>query len=72
MDVFKSLSNLEYPQIKEFLTFQIREKYGIEGSLINDLIAICCCPLCALIQSSRQVTYIQLLVISTPQDLSPT
>jgi Cys-rich protein (TIGR01571 family) len=34
---------------------RIREKYGIEGSLVNDLLAICCCPLCAMIQSARQV-----------------
>jgi len=33
----------------------IREKYGIEGSLINDLLAICCCPLCALVQEAQQI-----------------
>lgn len=32
----------------------IREKYGIEGSLFNDLFAICCCPLCALVQETQQ------------------
>ncbi|XP_063690208.1 uncharacterized protein LOC134822868 [Bolinopsis microptera] len=34
---------------------RIREKYGIEGSLVMDLVSVLCCPLCALVQSARQV-----------------
>lgn len=34
---------------------KIREKYGIAGSLINDLICHCCCPLCALVQESQEL-----------------
>lgn len=34
---------------------RIREKYGIEGSLFNDLMIVCCCPLCAMVQGARQV-----------------
>ena len=33
----------------------IREAHGIEGSLFNDLFAICCCGLCALVQEAQQV-----------------
>jgi len=32
----------------------IREKHNIEGSLFNDLMAICCCGLCALVQEAQQ------------------
>ena len=33
----------------------MREKYGIDGSLFNDIICHCFCPCCALIQEARQV-----------------
>merc|ERR1712025_129647 len=33
----------------------VREQHGIDGSLIGDLFAICCCPLCALVQEAQQV-----------------
>jgi len=33
----------------------IREQHGIEGSLVGDLFAICCCTLCALVQEAQQV-----------------
>jgi len=33
----------------------IREQHGIEGSLISDILAILCCPLCALVQEAQQV-----------------
>lgn len=35
---------------------EIREKYGIEGSLFGDLFAICCCSLCALVQEGAQAS----------------
>eukprot|EP00116_Pleurobrachia_bachei_P015069 sb/3475331/ len=39
-----------------FLTVRgrVREKFGIEGSVINDLLMICCCPQLSLIQMARQ------------------
>jgi len=33
----------------------IREQHGIEGSLVSDILAIFCCPLCALVQEAQQV-----------------
>jgi len=33
----------------------IREQHGIDGSLIGDLLAILCCPLCAIVQEAQQV-----------------
>jgi len=34
---------------------KIREKYGIEGSVLTDLLAAWCCGLCALSQQTRQL-----------------
>lgn len=34
---------------------EIREKYNLKGSILDDCFAICCCPLCALIQENQQV-----------------
>lgn len=34
---------------------RVREKFGIEGSMVKDFLAFCCCPICALVQSARQV-----------------
>lgn len=34
---------------------KIRERNGIDGTFINDLIATCCCPLCVLVQSAQEV-----------------
>jgi len=36
---------------------KIREKYGIDGSLVNDIICHCFCPCCALIQEAREVIH---------------
>lgn len=33
----------------------VREKYGIEGSVINDLICVLLCPLCTIIQEAQQI-----------------
>jgi len=33
---------------------RVREKYGIEGSLVNDILSIWCCGICALVQTARQ------------------
>jgi len=33
----------------------IREQHGIEGSVISDILAIFCCPLCAIVQEAQQV-----------------
>jgi len=34
---------------------KIRERYGIEGSFINDIMCYCCCPLCALVQEANEI-----------------
>ncbi|KAL4217066.1 hypothetical protein ACF0H5_023522 [Mactra antiquata] len=34
---------------------KIREMKGIEGSTVNDCLAILCCPLCALVQEAQEV-----------------
>lgn len=34
---------------------KIREQKGIAGSTINDLVLICCCPLCVLVQEAQEV-----------------
>jgi Cys-rich protein (TIGR01571 family) len=34
---------------------KIREMKGIEGSTVNDCLAILCCPFCALIQEAQEV-----------------
>ncbi|CAL1530366.1 unnamed protein product [Lymnaea stagnalis] len=34
---------------------KIREQRGIPGSTFNDLLLICCCPLCALVQEAQEV-----------------
>ena len=33
----------------------IRDKYNIDGGIVGDLFAICCCPPCALVQENQQV-----------------
>eukprot|EP01132_Coremiostelium_polycephalum_P009705 gene9705-11919_t len=33
----------------------IREKHGIEGSLVMDILSVWCCPLCAITQQTRQL-----------------
>lgn len=33
----------------------IRAKYGIDGSLISDILTVWCCPLCAIVQQHRQL-----------------
>ncbi|KAK6165841.1 hypothetical protein SNE40_022675 [Patella caerulea] len=34
---------------------KIREQRGIAGSTFNDLLMICCCTLCALVQEAQEV-----------------
>ncbi|GFS15377.1 protein PLANT CADMIUM RESISTANCE 3 [Elysia marginata] len=34
---------------------KIREQRGIPGSTFNDLLMICCCALCALVQEAQEV-----------------
>ena len=34
---------------------KIREQRGITGSTINDLLMICCCGICALVQEAQEV-----------------
>lgn len=34
---------------------KVREQKGIAGSTINDLLLICCCPLCTLVQQAQEV-----------------
>eukprot|EP00999_Lentomonas_sp_LEN2_P001363 NODE_2399_length_579_cov_64.902655_g2349_i0.p2 GENE.NODE_2399_length_579_cov_64.902655_g2349_i0~~NODE_2399_length_579_cov_64.902655_g2349_i0.p2 ORF type:complete len:111 (-),score=23.64 NODE_2399_length_579_cov_64.902655_g2349_i0:167-499(-) len=33
----------------------IREKYGIEGSLVSDILTVWCCGLCAVVQQHKQL-----------------
>lgn len=33
---------------------KVREQKGIEGSLVKDIIATCCCPLCVIAQSANE------------------
>jgi len=34
---------------------KVREQKGIAGSTFNDLLLICCCPLCTLVQEAQEV-----------------
>jgi len=34
---------------------QIREKYGFEGGMVGDILALWCCSLCAISQQTRQL-----------------
>ncbi|BFZ00052.1 hypothetical protein BsWGS_03091 [Bradybaena similaris] len=34
---------------------QIREMKGIDGSLVSDILNVCCCPWCALVQEAQEV-----------------
>jgi len=34
---------------------KIREKYGIDGTLINDILMSLCCGICAISQQTRQL-----------------
>ncbi|KAK7112904.1 uncharacterized protein [Littorina saxatilis] len=34
---------------------KIRDQKGIAGSTVNDLLMICCCTLCALVQEAQEV-----------------
>lgn len=33
----------------------VREKYGIDGSICNDIICILCCGLCSIVQEAQQI-----------------
>jgi len=33
----------------------MREKYGIEGSLVVDILSVWCCAICAISQQTRQL-----------------
>ena len=48
----RSLFHFIYPSIH--LPGAIREKYGIDGSVFNDVICILCCGLCTIIQEAQQ------------------
>ena len=34
---------------------RIREQHGIVGSTANDLMMICCCPICSLVQEAQEM-----------------
>jgi Cys-rich protein (TIGR01571 family) len=34
---------------------KIREKYGIDGNLVNDILGAWCCTICAVSQQTRQL-----------------
>lgn len=34
---------------------QVRDKKGIDGSFINDLLLTCCCGLCSLVQEAQEM-----------------
>jgi len=33
----------------------VREKYGIDGSIVSDVVCGCCCSLCASVQEGNEV-----------------
>ncbi|CBY23289.1 unnamed protein product [Oikopleura dioica] len=35
---------------------QLRARDGIDGGLVGDILAVCCCTLCAMVQADRQAT----------------
>ncbi len=35
---------------------KVRDNKGIDGSLINDLLMVCCCGFCALMQEAQEMT----------------
>ncbi|RNA07210.1 placenta-specific protein 8 -like [Brachionus plicatilis] len=35
----------------------VREKYGIEGSPVNDFLCTVCCPLCTAVQIKHECTH---------------
>lgn len=39
---------------------KVRENKGIEGGLIGDLLCVCCCPFCAIMQEALEMS------VSTP------
>ena len=34
---------------------KIREQKGIPGSAVSDVLTVCCCPLCALVQQAQEM-----------------
>lgn len=34
---------------------KVRSNKGIDGSLVKDLLTICCCPLCSLVQGAQEM-----------------
>ena len=34
---------------------KIREQKGIPGSTVSDLLTVCCCPTCALVQQAQEM-----------------
>ena len=34
---------------------KIREQKGIPGSTVTDILTVCCCPLCALVQQAQEM-----------------
>ena len=34
---------------------KIREQKGIPGSTISDVLTVCCCPFCAIVQQAQEV-----------------
>jgi len=51
---------IEVAQITQllFVSVQVREQKGIDGSFIGDLLLICCCYCCALTQEAQEVNAI--------------
>jgi Cys-rich protein (TIGR01571 family) len=34
---------------------KIREQKGIPGSAVSDILTVCCCPLCSLVQQAQEM-----------------
>lgn len=34
---------------------KIRQQKGIDGTLINDLLMTCCCPICSVMQNAQEI-----------------
>merc|ERR1712150_43125 len=43
------------PYTNALIRTKIREKYGIEGDFIKDILIHWCCPLCGLIQNAQEL-----------------
>ena len=46
---------------------KIREQKNIDGGLMSDLLTVCCCPFCALVQSAQEIGSVGSMAIDRDQ-----